>query len=70
MITQLTATDFVRVMDSGRNQQCLLICPDVDDTEYGAVESVEKQKAQQRAHLDELDALFASLQSRAFNGEL
>lgn len=34
------------------------------------VESVEKQKARQRAHLVELDALFASLQSRAFNGEL
>ena len=36
----------------------------------GIVESVEQQKASQRAHLDELDTLFASLQSRAFNGEL
>ena len=35
-----------------------------------AVESVEQQKARMRAHLTELDALFASLQSRAFNGEL
>lgn len=34
------------------------------------VESVEKQKAVQRAHLAELDTLFASLQSRAFRGEL
>ena len=34
------------------------------------VESVERQKARMRAHLTELDALFASLQSRAFNGEL
>ncbi|MGI6299766.1 MAG: restriction endonuclease subunit S [Verrucomicrobiota bacterium] len=34
------------------------------------VESVEKQKATMRAHLAELDTLFASLQSRAFNGEL
>jgi len=34
------------------------------------VESVEQQKASQRAHLAELDTLFASLQSRAFNGEL
>lgn len=33
-------------------------------------ESVEQQKARMRAHLTELDALFASLQSRAFNGEL
>jgi type I restriction enzyme, S subunit len=34
------------------------------------VESVERQKANQRAHLDELDTLFASLQSRAFRGDL
>ncbi|ABW25726.1 restriction endonuclease subunit S [Acaryochloris marina] len=34
------------------------------------VASIEKQKAQQCAHLAELDTLFASLQSRAFNGEL
>ena len=32
------------------------------------VESVEQQKAHQRAHLAELDALFASLQQRVFNG--
>jgi type I restriction enzyme S subunit len=34
------------------------------------VESVERQKAAQRAHLAEVDALFASLQHRAFRGEL
>ena len=34
------------------------------------VESVERQKTRMRAHLAELDALFASLQDRAFNGEL
>lgn len=32
--------------------------------------AIERQKACCRAHLDELDALFASLQSRAFKGEL
>ena len=32
------------------------------------VESAEHQKASQRAHLAELDTLFASLQSRAFRG--
>ena len=38
---------------------------------FGAiVESVEQQKARQRAHLAELDTLFASLQSRAFRGDL
>ena len=34
------------------------------------VQSVERQKARQRAHLAELDTLFASLQSRAFRGDL
>ena len=34
------------------------------------VESVEQQKARQRAHLGELDTLFACLQSRAFRGDL
>ena len=33
-------------------------------------ESVEHQKASQRAHLAKLDTLFASLQSRAFRGDL
>ena len=33
-------------------------------------ESVEQQRARQRAHLAELDTLFASLQSRAFRGDL
>ena len=34
------------------------------------VKFVERQKASQRAHLAELDTLFASLQSRAFHGDL
>ena len=34
------------------------------------VESVEQQEASQRAHLAELDTLFASLQSRAFREDL
>jgi type I restriction enzyme S subunit len=34
------------------------------------VESIEHQKTRLKAHLAELDTLFASLQSRAFNGEL
>ena len=33
-------------------------------------ESVEQQQTRQRAHLAELDTLFASLQSRAFRGDL
>jgi type I restriction enzyme S subunit len=34
------------------------------------VQSIEQQKARMQAHLAELDALFASLQARAFNGKL
>ena len=34
------------------------------------VASVEQQRARQRAHLAELDTLFASVQSRAFRGDL
>ncbi|MCP4305673.1 MAG: hypothetical protein GY788_12500 [bacterium] len=34
------------------------------------VESVGRQKTRLRTHLTELDTLFASLQHRAFNGEL
>ena len=34
------------------------------------VESVEQQKTRLRAHLAELDTLFASLQDRAFKGAL
>jgi len=34
------------------------------------VESIEQQKTLSRTHLAELDTLFASLQARAFNGEL
>ena len=34
------------------------------------VESIEQHKGRMKAHLADLDTLFASLQSRAFNGEL
>ena len=34
------------------------------------VEKIEAQKARQRVHLAELDALFASLQDRAFSGKM
>ena len=49
-----------------------LIKPPLDrQHRYAAiVNSVEQQKASQRAHMAELDTLFASLQSRAFRGEL
>jgi type I restriction enzyme S subunit len=48
------------------------ICPPLTQQKlFGKiVEAVEGQSAIQRAHLAELDTLFASLQSRAFRGDL
>ncbi|MCY4310374.1 MAG: hypothetical protein OXC54_03530, partial [Rhodospirillaceae bacterium] len=50
----------------------LIPCPPIDlQRRFAAIaESIKGQKAKQRAHLDELDTLFASLQSLAFKGEL
>ena len=42
----------------------------IQDRFAAIAEAVERQKASQRAHLTELDTLFASLQSRAFRGDL
>lgn len=46
----------------------LLRRPNLRDSSI--VKSIEEQKANLCTHLAELDTLFASLQSRAFNGEL
>ena len=43
---------------------------DIQNRFAAIVEMVERQKNQLRVHLAELDTLFASLQARAFNGEL
>ena len=61
---------------SGINQSNLMkvkvVLPPLDlQLRFAAVvDSIEQQKASQRAHLSELDTLFASLQSRAFRGDL
>ena len=49
-----------------------LLVPPLDPQHRFAtiVAAVERQKARQRTHLAELDTLFASLQSRAFRGDL
>ena len=49
------------VIQPARNEQ---------DRFAAIAQSIERQKATQRAHLAELDTLFASLQSRAFRGDL
>lgn len=43
---------------------------DLQRTFAERVRAIEALKAQHRAHLAQLDALFASLQHRAFRGEL
>lgn len=49
----------------------LIVPPIVKQQQFAEfVESVEQQREAQRTHLAELDTLFASLQSRAFRGEL
>lgn len=55
-----------------RQNKLPIIIPPLDlQRKFAAiVESVEGQKARTRAHLAELDILFASLQQRAFNGKL
>jgi len=49
-----------------------ILVPPLDlQTRFASVvESIDKQKTQLKAHLAELDTLFASLQSRAFSGKL
>ena len=50
--------------------QCCVPPLDLQHRFAAIVESVEQQRTSQRAHLAELDTLFASLQSRAFRGDL
>ena len=60
------------IINAGLLKQLTIPTPPIDLQHRFAsiVESVEQQKSSQRAHLDELDTLFASLQSRAFQGDL
>lgn len=70
--TRRAAGAVVKNLNTRLVRQVSVAVPPVELQHHFAavVESIEKQKAKQRAHLAELDALFASLQSRAFNGEL
>jgi type I restriction enzyme S subunit len=62
----------VRGINLGEVKKLPIPSPPIDlQHRYAAiVGSAEQQKTRQRAHLAELDTLFASLQHRAFNGEL
>ena len=59
-------------LNTTRLKSLLVPTPPMDlQLRFGTVvESIERQEATQRAHLAELDALVASLQCRAFQGEL
>jgi len=56
----------------GRLKQLKVPQPPLDSQQHFAsiVESIEQQKSKMLAHLSQLDTLFASLQQRAFKGEL
>jgi len=56
----------------GRLKKLHVVLPPLPQQQHFAaiVQSVEQQKTRLRAHLDELDTLFASLQARAFAGQL
>ena len=60
------------ILRKSRFEKLLLPVPPLAEQNRFAtiVESVERQKARQQAHLAELNTLFASLQSRAFRGDL
>ena len=66
------ASTTLPILKKSRFEKILLPVPPLDEQErfVAIVESVERQKASQRAHFAELDGLFASLQSRAFRGDL
>ena len=71
MIGNSSATTLPILNKSGFSKVEMLKPPLPLQQKFAAiVESVERQKAAQRAHLAELDALFAALQHRAFRGEL
>jgi type I restriction enzyme S subunit len=71
MVANSSATTLPILNKSGFSKVTIPLPPLPLQRRFAAiVESVERQKARQRAHLADLDALFASLQHRAFRGEL
>lgn len=71
MLEKASSTTVPILNKTGFGSVCMIAPPLDLQRRFGAiVESVEQQKSRMRVHLTELDALFASLQHRAFNGEL
>ena len=69
-MTHGTGMKNMKSMNELKGINFLVLPIDLQHRFAAIVESVEQQKASQRAHLAELDTLFASLQSRAFRGDL
>ena len=66
------ASTTLPILKKSRFEKLLVPVPPLDKQRRFAaiVEAVEQQKGRQQAHLAELNILFASLQSRAFRGDL
>jgi type I restriction enzyme S subunit len=81
LLTPQTKNKLLRIGGAGATREAItkaqleqfeVVCPPLPLQQKFAVivESIERQKTTQRAHLAELDALFAALQHRAFRGEV
>ena len=68
---QVKGATFKEITLTRLRQMPVMLPPVQLQTRFASiVESIEQQKTRLKTHLAELDTLFASLQSRAFNGEL
>ena len=69
---QITYLLFLRRLDDPHTKGFLINVPPLplQQAFFRSITAVEKLRSAQRASLAELDALFASLQHRAFRGEL
>ena len=72
MLKSRSKTATMTTIDQKALSSVEVVVPPIDlQRRFGfVVESIERQKFRHRLHLTELDTLFASLQSRAFQGDL
>jgi type I restriction enzyme, S subunit len=72
LIQEASTAGMKGMVSKGRFEQIMLVLPPIElQREFAQrVGAVEKLKAAQRASLAELDALFATLEHRAFQGDL
>jgi type I restriction enzyme S subunit len=72
LVESSRTTSGLNTISVSKVRDTVILMPPLDlQTRFASiVESIEQQKARLKAHLAELDTLFASLQSRAFNGEM